>query len=171
MYSIIIRKVIMFASFGAALIFFANQMWMQGATGLGVSAILLVLQVRFGTVQQAMKQLNKGDFNKAAKLLGQIKKPNQLSKLARAYYFFCNGYIHMSRNQFELAKAAFQAALETGLKLETDQAIAQISLANIFAMEGKKAKAKEHLKIAKSLESNDSVADAVAKVESQIKAM
>lgn len=159
----------MFATFGAALILFANQIWIQGAIALGICGILVLIQVKFGTVQAALKILQKGNMKAAGKLLSKTRRPLMLSSVYRGYYFYANGYIQMDKKDYKEAKDSFEKALIHGLRMENDQAVSHTSLANIYAMESNKKKAKEHLNKAKQLEHNEMVDDAIKKVSNQIK--
>ena len=140
----------------------------QWGTALLAGVLLVLLWYvhrRLGPVFMALRKLYKGNVAACEYHLATVKRPNKLPSIQKGYYHFCRGYIAMQRNERDDAVDAFTSALEHGLRLENDRAVAHVSLASLYQQRGTKAKARENLNAAKALKHNKVVAQAIADVE------
>jgi tetratricopeptide (TPR) repeat protein len=163
-----IQWIAIIATIGAGLIFLYYQQWWQAGLSMAVAGYLIYARMRIGTVYLALRQLYKGNLQKTETYLQKIAQPNKPGRSYRAYDHFCWGYLKMERNDPEGARPHFEQALEYGIRLKNDQAVAHISMANIFVNAGDEGSARFHLEQAENLKHNEVVSRAIERVRSKI---
>lgn len=119
------------------------------------SFILLLTYFLFGNISAAFVNLRKGKLENAEKLIQQVFRPSWLIKGHRAYYHFIKGMIALQRKEMAEGEHHLKAALSTGLRTDTDKALTALNLAHITYVGGRKEEARQHLKKAKTFETND----------------
>ena len=117
--------------------------------------IMLLTHFLFGNVYQAFGQLKKGNLDEAETLIHQIKRPDWLIKNHRAYYYFVLGMIAMQRKQPTFGEQHLKAALQLGLRTETDNALAAINIAHGKFVRKEFAASNDYLNIAKTYKTDD----------------
>lgn len=124
--------------------------------------------IRQGTVYLAFRKLKTGDHLAAGEYLKMTKKVNWLSSFQRSHYYFVKGYIDMAKGNLEEAKTGFEKALENGLKLKNDIALAYANLASLNHRQKNRVQAKEYIKKALSLRVKKNVRQEIERLASQI---
>ena len=165
--SIRILAIIVTLAAGVFLLFY--QEWIWGGLAIGLTAYLAYVQFRLGPVVLGLRYLYRGNVAKCEREINKVKRPDKIPGKLQGYYYFCQGYIHHHHKRQAEAAAAFASALEKGLRMENDQAVAHVSIAHYEASQGKKAQANKHLKAAKELKHNEAVDSAIQQVEQQLR--
>lgn len=165
--SIRILAIIVTLAAGVFLLFY--QEWIWGSVAIGLTAYLAYVQFRLGPVVLGLRYLYRGNVAKCEREINKVKHPDKIPGKLQGYYYFCQGYIHHHHKRQAEAAAAFASALEKGLRMENDQAVAHVSIAHYEASQGKKAQANKHLKAAKELKHNEAVDSAIQQVEQQLR--
>lgn len=124
--------------------------------------------IRQGTVYLAFRKLKTGDHLAAAQYLKMTKKVNWLSSFQRSHYYFVKGYVEMAKGGLEEAKQGFEQALENGLRLKNDIALAYANLASLNHRQNNRSLAKEYIKKALGLKVNKKVRQEIERLASQI---
>lgn len=109
-----------------------------------VSLVILWGYYNVGTVNLALAKMRRNEFEDAGKLLDEIKNPDRLNKKNKANYYFIRGMIAHEDNQFEDARMCIKLALETGMKQESDRAMALLAMTDMEMMEKKPVAAREY---------------------------
>ncbi len=99
---------------------------------LAASAFLAYGYFRYGTVWLAFREVAHGNLDKAARLLGQIKRPDALAPQERAYFELASGLIGAARAQHGSAEAHLRLGLQHGLRTDNDRALAEAVLAQVL---------------------------------------
>ncbi len=152
---------------------FAIYEFWDGEIGNGIFILLLMLLVIatiwFNEVMLlTFLSVRKGNFDKAAKRLAWIKDPSVMIKSQEAYYYLMQGLILMNQNQFGKADAIFKKALNTGLAMNHDRAMAKLNLAAIAASRRRKREALNWLNQAKKDDEKKLLADQIKMLKQQM---
>jgi len=121
-----------------------------------------------GTVVLAAKAYHHQNFEKAERLLLEIKNPDRLKKSRRGYYEFMYGNIELKRQNFPEAERHFQIASKFKLKNENEKALVLVQLANLNIKKNEFEKAGAYTDIAKELKISSRVKDIIQKIEQEI---
>lgn len=152
----------------ATLLFFMAGQWVAAGGSLIFTLFLVYGLYRFGPVQRALRHLYRGDLVKCEVELKKIPSTDKLRKEDQAYYYFCKAYLLSSSRKTGVAQESFERALQKGLPLANDRAVAHVSLADIYLKKGRKEKALAHLAEAKKLKHNKVVEEAIKKLEKSL---
>jgi len=152
----------------ATLLFFMAGQWAAAGASLLFTLFLVYGLYRFGPVQHALRHLYRGDLEKCEAELKKIPAAGKLRKEDQAYYHFCKAYLSSSAGKIEAAQKSFEQALQAGLSLANDRAVAHVSLADICLKKGQKEKALAHLAEAKKLKHNKVVEEAIQKLDKRL---
>lgn len=137
---------------------------------LFVSAALIAWgHFRNGTVLLVGRAMKQDKLEKAARLLDEIRYPERLSRYQQSQYYFYRGALDLRADRLEPAKAAFDKALEIGMRNETDRAAAYINLGVIAVKEGDKKQARTFLKKIKELKYRPHLRSSIAILERHVK--
>jgi len=146
--------------------------------GNGIVVILLGGVVLFTYFKNEMILLTfwflrKQDFDKAAKFLGYIKHPDtSLVKSQQAYYYYLNGLINsqvQSGKAMGSAEKNFKKALEIGLNMDHDKAMANLQLSALVMAKARKQEAQKYLTAAKKLDKSKMLTDQIKQLQAQLK--
>ncbi len=159
-----------------ALVLLALAVWQftENNIGNGIFLLVLMLLVLFLYVRNeyllaAFFKLRKEDTEGAERILMKIKNPEQaLIKPQQAYYNLLLGMIY-SRKNINKAEKFLRKALNLGLILKQDQAMAKMSLAGIMIAKRKKREASRLLNEAKKLDKKGLMADQLRMMKQQLK--
>ncbi len=165
----VVRLIAALLVLAAAIVFGLGGQWVPMTIALIVGGILIFMHFRLGPVFLALQHLYKGNIAKTEGYLGKVKDPEKLAASHRAYYHFCKGYITMQQNKRDEAREHFRKALDNGLRLGNDKAVAHVSLAQIYVQEHNKKEAERHLERAKSYKHNEAVTQAIEEVSKQLR--
>ena len=159
-----------------ALVLLALAVWQftENNIGNGIFLLVLMLLVLFLYVRNeyllaAFFKLRKEDTEGAERILMKIKNPEQaLIKPQQAYYNLLLGMIY-SRKNINKAEKFLRKALNLGLILKQDQAMAKMSLAGIMIAKRKKREASRLLNEAKKLDKKGMMAEQLRMMKQQLK--
>lgn len=156
-----------------ALTVFAVAQFAEGNIGYGIllvlaAAIVILLIFRNERILMAFYHLRKNHMDKAAQSIEKIKHPEKLVKSQEAYYYFLQGLLHSQSKGIGKAEKYFVKALNTGLRMKHDQAMAKLNLAGIYAAKRRKREALNYLNQAKKLDEKKLLADQIKMLQSQM---
>lgn len=158
----------------ALIIAFAVYQFTEGNIGNGIFLILLAGLVTFfyfknELILLAFLQLRKQNFEGAKKYLDKISNPEgALVKKQQGYYNYLNG-IMVSQTNLNLAEKYFKKAIELGLSMDQDLALAKLQLAGIAASKRRKIEAEKLLGEAKKLDKHNMLKDQIQMMKQQLK--
>lgn len=145
-------------------------------TGNGIFLILLsiiplFLYFRNEYILLAFLQLRKQNFEGAKKWLDKIKNPESaLIKKQQGYYNYLHGLM-LSQTNLNQAEKYFKKAIELGLTMDLDLAVAKLNLAGIALSRRRKIEATNLLAEVKKLDKQNMLKDQVNLMKQQMKKM
>lgn len=117
----------------------------------------------------AFLKLRKQDFAGAQKWLNKIKNPEgALVKKQQGYYYYLNGLMVVQTN-LNQAEKYFKKAVELGLSMDADLALAKLNLAGIAMTKRRKQEATLLLNEAKKLDKHNMLKEQIAQMKEQMK--
>jgi tetratricopeptide (TPR) repeat protein len=144
------------------------------SVGNGIFLILLIpipifLYFRNEYILLAFLKLRKQDFEGAKKWLVKIKNPEgALIKKQQGYYNYLFGIMSSQTNMNE-AEKYFKKAIQLGLSMDLDLAVAKLNLAGIALSRRRKLEATNLLAEVKKLDKQNMLKDQVAMMKQQMK--
>jgi tetratricopeptide (TPR) repeat protein len=165
-----IVKIVLIAAFlGMAIWQFSS-----GHIGNGISLVLLmglvVLTIfKDERILWAFFQIRRQKTEKAQKVLAGIKRPDLLIKSQEAYYYYLLAMVESQLNSLTKAEKYFRKALNMGLRMKHDQAMAKLNLAGICMAKRKKREATMLLAEAKKLDKHKMLSDQIKMLQQQLK--
>lgn len=134
-----------------------------------LSLIVILLYFKNEFILLAFLKLRKQDFPGAQKLLNKIKNPEgALVKKQQGYYNYLNGLM-VSQTNFTLAEKYFKKAVELGLSMDQDMAMAKLNLAGIAMTKRRKMEATSLLNEAKKLDKHNMLKEQITMMKQQLK--
>lgn len=146
----------------------------DGHIGNGIFITLLAGLVLFTYFRNermilALWFMRKQDMAKAAQHVNAIKNPEgSLTKGQAAYWFFLKGIIESQVNMNK-AESYMRKALNIGLRMKQDQAMAKLQLAGIAMSKRRKREAQALLAEAKKLDSRGMLDEQIKMMKNQMK--
>ncbi len=119
------------------------------------AGLLVLLFVFMGTVSPALRELHRGNPERAEKLINQIRRPDWLLRPYRAMYFYIKGIIELHRKNLDQGKNYLDKALQLGIKDARIHAICLLNLAHISFAQEKFDETQSYIKAINKLEVND----------------
>lgn len=156
------------------IIVFAIYQFTQGNIGNGIALILLsavpiLLYFRNEFLLLAFLRLRKQDFDGTKKWLSKIVEPETaLITKQQGYYNYLHGIIYSQINLTQ-AEKYFRKALQLGLNMSYDVAMAKLSLAGIMIQKRRKREAQEFLSEAKKLDKQNMMTEQIKMMQQQLK--
>ena len=169
MYNKIIKLVI-----AAGIIAFAVYQFTEGNIGNGIMFILLSLIFVFlyfknEFILLAFLKLRKQDFNGAKKWLDKIKNPEAaLVTKQQGYYNYLHGLMVSQTNMNE-AEKFFKKAVELGLSMDHDMAMAKLNLSGIAFSKRRKLEAEKLLAEAQKLDKQGMLTEQIKMMKENMK--
>ena len=158
----------------ASVIAFAIYQFTEGNIGNGIfllllSAIFILFYFKNELIILAFLQLRKQNFEGAKKYLDKINNPDTaLVKKQQGYYNYLNGLM-VSQTNLNQAEKYFRRAIELGLSMDQDLALAKLQLAGIAASKRRKIEAEKLLSEAKKLDKHNMLKDQIVMMKQQLK--
>lgn len=158
----------------ASVIAFAIYQFTEGNIGnsiflLLLSAIFILFYFKNELIILAFLQLRKQNFEGAKKYLDKISNPDTaLVKKQQGYYNYLNGLM-VSQTNLHQAEKYFKKAIELGLSMDQDLALAKLQLAGIAASKRRKIEAEKLLGEAKKLDKHNMLKDQIVMMKQQLK--
>lgn len=156
------------------IISYAVYQFYEGYIGNGIMFILLSLIFIFlyyknEIILLAFFKLRKQDFEGAKKWLDKIKNPEgSLVKKQQGYLNYLNG-IMVSQTNMNDAEKYFKKALDLGLSMDHDAAMAKLNLAGIAFSKRRKTEAQKLLSEAEKLDKRNMLAEQIKMMKQQMK--
>jgi tetratricopeptide (TPR) repeat protein len=158
----------------ALLIGYAVYQFIEGYIGNGLflilfSLIFIFLYFRNELILMAFLRMRKQDLEGTGKWLSRIKNPGTaLTGKQQGYYNYLYGIIYSQKNLSQ-AEKYFKKALEFGLNMDYDVAMAKLSLAGIAMQKRRKREASSLLREAKKLDKNNMLTEQIRMMQQQMK--
>ncbi len=150
--------------------------WQFTETNIGNGIMLILLSLIFiflyfknEIILLAFLRLRKQDFPGAKKWLDKIKNPEAaLVRKQQGYYNYLNGLMVSQTNMNE-AEKYFKKAVELGLSMNADLAMAKLNLAGIAMTKNRKREAEMLLAEAKKLDKHNMMDEQIKMMKQQMK--
>lgn len=161
---------------GLAAAIFATAIWqfVENNIGNGIFLILITLLVvltyyKNEIIIMAFLKLRKQDFDGANKLLDKIKNPHTaLVRKQEGYYNYLKGLM-LSQTNLNQAEKYLKKAVELGLNMDQDLAMAKLNLAGIAISKGRRIEAEKWLSESKKLDKQGMLKDQIAMMKANLK--
>ncbi|WP_339702033.1 DUF2892 domain-containing protein [uncultured Marixanthomonas sp.] len=148
--------------------FFENNIG-NGIMFIFLSLIFIFLYFKNEIILLAFLRLRKQDFPGAKKWLDRIKNPEaSLVQKQQGYYYYLNGLMVSQTNMNE-AEKHFKKAVDLGLNMSADMAMAKLNLAGIAMTKNRKREAQTLMKEAKALDKHNMLDDQLKMMKQQMK--
>jgi hypothetical protein len=154
----------------------ATGIWQftEGNIGNGIflillSAIPIFLYFKNEFILLAFLKLRKQDFPGAQKWLAFIKNPETaLVQKQQGYFNYLHG-IMLSQTNINQSEKYFKKAIELGLSMDMDLAVAKLNLAGVAMTRRRKLEATTLLNEAKKLDKQNMLKDQIVMMKEQMK--
>ena len=134
-----------------------------------LSGMMVLLYFKNEMIFLAFLRLRKQDFPGTERWLNKIKNPeSSLVRKQQGYYYYLHGIIQ-SQNNLTVAEKHFKKAIQLGLSMSHDLAMAKMSLAGIMMQKRRKREANALLAEAKKLDKHGMLKDQVKMMQQQMK--
>lgn len=149
--------------------------FINGEIGNGIFQVILIafpviLLLRHEFIIMALWHLRKQNFAKSQSFLERIKNPEILIKRQQAYYYYLQGVMIMSQQKnINRSEPLFRKALNIGLRMKQDEAMAKLSLAQIAIVKRRKREAKTYINDVKKIKEAASMREQVKQLELMLK--
>ncbi|WPR71314.1 DUF2892 domain-containing protein [Flavobacterium sp. NG2] len=136
-----------------------------------LSIIPIFLYFKNEFILLAFIKLRKQDFEGATKWLSFIKNPEAaLVQKQQGYFNYLHGIMN-SQTNLQLAEKYFKKAIELGLSMDMDLAVAKLNLAGVAMTRRRKLEATNLLNEAKKLDKQGMLKDQIKMMKDQMKKM
>ena len=158
----------------ALLVAYAIYQFTEGYIGNGImyillSTIFIFLYFKNEIILLAFLRLRKQDFAGAKRWLDKIKNPKgSLVRKQQGYLNYLNG-IMVSQTNMNEAEKYFKNAINLGLSMDHDLAMAKLNLAGIAFSKKRKQEAQKLLTEAEKLDKRNMIADQIKMMKQQMK--
>ena len=148
--------------------------FIDGEIGNGIALLIPTTLVLFSYFRNerilwSLYHMRKQNLDKAEKVLLGIKNPEKsLIKTQLAYYYLLMGMIE-SQRKVGKAETLLKKALNTGLRMDQDKALAKLNLAGIALSKRRKKEAQILLTDVKRLDSKGVLAEQTKYIKQQMK--
>jgi|TARA_B100000767_G_scaffold194622_1_gene181639 tetratricopeptide (TPR) repeat protein len=148
--------------------------FIEGSIGNGIFLLLIagmfiLLYYKNEFILLAFFQLRKQNFEGTLKWLNRISNPEQsLVKKQQGYFNYLHGII-LSQTNLTKAEKYFKKAIELGLSMDTDLAMANLSLSGIYMQKRRKREATLLLNKAKKLDTQGVLSGQIKQMQQQMK--
>lgn len=164
-----IKLVLVVLIFGTAVWQFTEGNIGNGIMYILISALFVFLYFKNEIILLAFLRLRKQDFPGAKKWLDKIKKPeSSLVRKQQGYYNYLNGLMVSQTNMNE-AEKYFKKAIQLGLSMDADMAMAKLNLAGIAMTKRRKREAQLLLTEAKKLDKHNMLTEQIRMMKEQMK--
>ena len=133
------------------------------------SLIFILLYFKNEFILLAFLKLRKQDFAGAQKWLAYIKNPEtSLVRKQQGYYNYLHGLM-LSQTNLTQAEKYFKKAIELGLSMDMDLAVAKLNLAGVAMSRRRKLEATNLLNEAKKLDKQGMLKEQITMMKEQMK--
>jgi tetratricopeptide (TPR) repeat protein len=150
--------------------FSQGNIW-SGIFILLLSGVFILLYYKNEFLLMSFLRMRKQDFAGAEKWLNKIKNPESaLVKKQQGYYNFLKGIMTSQRNLTQ-AEKYFRKAVNLGMSMDHDLAMAKLQLAGIAMAKRRKREATMLMNEAKKLDKHGMLKDQLVQLKQQMKRM
>ncbi|MGA1030752.1 MAG: DUF2892 domain-containing protein [Flavobacteriaceae bacterium] len=169
MFSKNIKLILAALSLGYASYLFYDNYIGNGILMLLLTGIFILLYFKNELIFLAFLRLRKQDFEGTGKWLSRISNPtSSLVQKQQGYYNYMLGILESQKNLTQ-AEKYFKKALQLGLSMKHDQAMAKMSLAGILMQKRRKREAQQLLQEAKKLDKHGMLTGQMKLMQQQMK--
>ena len=169
MFPKIIKLILAVGVFGLAVYQFIDSEIGNGIFALLLAGMFVLLYFKNEFIFLAFLRLRKQDFVGTEKWLNQIPNPQaSLVTKQQGYFYYLHGIIQSQTNLTQ-AEKHFKKALDLGLSMKHDLAMAKMSLAGILMQKRRKREATILLSEAKKLDSHGMLTAQLKMMQQQMK--
>ena len=169
MYNKNIKLVIAILIFGFAIYQFTEGNIGNGIMYILISSFFVFLYFKNEFILLAFFRLRKQDFEGAKKWLDKIKNPTSaLVKKQQGYFNFLHG-IMVSQTNMNQAEKYFKKAIDLGLTMDHDLAMAKLNLAGIAFSKRRPQEAKRLINEAQKLDKRNMLTEQIKMMKQQMK--
>jgi hypothetical protein len=129
------------------------------------AALLIYGYFRYGPVFIAFNHVRRGNYERAASLLAQVRDPELLSSQQRGYFELASAELAVRKGNLVHGERHVRAALARKLRTENDRAVAEVMLAQLLFQRGADAEARAALEQARGRRTNPQTAKMIEDVE------
>lgn len=155
---------------------FVTAIWQFTESNIGngiflilIALLVILLYFKNEFIILAFLKLRKQDFPGAQKWLNKIKNPEgALVRKQQGYFYYLNGLMVVQTNLTQ-AERHFKKAVELGLNMNEDLALAKLNLAGIAMTKRRKQEATLLLNEAKKLDKRNMLKEQIAQMKEQLK--
>lgn len=148
---------------------FADRSIGNGIMLILLAGIFVLLYFKNEILILAFLRLRKQDFAGAQKWLDKIKNPEAaLVRKQQGYYNYLNGLMVSQTNMIQ-AEKYFKKAVQLGLSMDADLAMAKINLAGIAMTKNRRREADKLLAEAKKLDKHNMLTEQIKMMKQQMK--
>ena len=171
--SIMIRKYLRLIIAGI-LILGSIFLFVEGMVSLGIWSIVVsgfFVLFHFKNMMNllAFYFVRKNKFEKASGILDRVKHPERMIKGQEAYFYYLSGLVESQKHNNSKAEKNFKKALNAGLRVTTDQAVAKLNLSGIYLSQRNKKLSSYYLKEAKKLDKRKFLSGQIKEIEAMMK--
>jgi tetratricopeptide (TPR) repeat protein len=148
---------------------FVNSFAGWGMLAAVIALLFVLFQFKNEMNLLAFFFIRRNKFSKAESILSKVKRPEKMMRSQEAYYYYLLGLVQAQTHQPSKAEKSFKKALSTGLRLNSDQAMAKLNLAGFYLSKRNKKLAKIHLMDAKKLDKQKMLTAQIKEVENMMK--
>lgn len=161
-----------------AAVILAAAVWQFTESNIGngifllfLMSIVILLYFKNEFILLAFLKLRKQDFEGAQKWLSYIKNPDTaLVRKQNGYYNYLQG-IMVSQTNLNASEKFMKKAIELGLSMDQDLAMAKLQLAGVAMTKRRKVEATKLLNEAKKLDKQNMLKDQIKMMKDQMKRM
>jgi len=169
MYNKNIKLTIAILIFGYAIYQFTEGNIGNGIMYILISSVFVFLYFKNEFILLAFFKLRKQNFEGAKNWLDKIKNPSSaLVKKQQGYYNFLNG-IMVSQTNMNEAEKYFKKAVELGLSMDHDLAMAKLNLAGIAFSKRRPQEAQRLITEAQKLDKRNILSEQIKMMKQQMK--
>ncbi len=164
-----VRLIIAGILFLGSIFLFVLALVGSGILAVLVSGIFVLFHFKNEMNLIAFYFVRKNKFEASGKVLGRVKNPENMIKGQEAYYYYLSGLVGAQKQNNAQAEKNFKKALDTGLRLKTDQAVAKLNLSGIALSKRNKNLALHYLQEAKKLDKQKMLTAQIREIEGMMK--
>jgi hypothetical protein len=140
----------------------------NGIMVLLIIGVLVLLLFKHEVNLLAFLQIRRNKFESAARILTWVKHPEQMPRKQEAYYYFLSGLVASYEKNISKSEKFFKKALSTGLNMDHDKAMANLSLAGVALTRRRKREATTYLSQAKKFDKAKLLDEQVKMIKAQL---
>ena len=134
-----------------------------------LSGMFILIYFKNEIIFLSFLRLRKQDFAGTEKWLNRIKNPeSSLVKKQQGYFHYLHGIIK-SQTNLTAAEKSFKKAIQLGLSMDHDLAMAKLNLAGIAFTKRRKQEAQKLLQEAQKLDKRDMLSEQIKMMKQQMK--